>query len=184
MQLSWLRSPLHRLIAVSAGTAVVAGASLTIWHQLSASPTGSTVYSGVQAAKANGPNGNGNGNGGNSAGNAPHTFTISGSLDGLYPGDGTADQPEYVYLTVDNPNNQAIEVTSLSLSVGDASSTCTADNLAPARETVSFSVVVPKNSQVGGTTFAMPIRMLATAPDDCQRAIFPLTLSGTATGPA
>jgi hypothetical protein len=187
MQLSWLRSPLQRLAAVVAGTAVVAGASVIAWHELSATSTGSTVYSGVQAATTNNGNGgtgnNGNGNG-NTGANAPHTFTISGSLDDVYPGQGTGDTPAYVYLTVANTNNQDIRVTSLTLSVGDASPDCTAANLAPTTETVSFSVVVPKNSQLGGTTFAMPIGMLASAPDACQTARFPLTLSGTGTGPA
>jgi hypothetical protein len=185
MQLLWLRSPLQRLLAATAGTAVVAGASVIAWHELSAKPTGSTLYSGVQAATSNNGNNGNNGNGGsaNGNGNTPHTFTISGSLSGVYPGEGTVT-PAYVYLTVTNPNNQNIQVTSLTLSVGDASPACRAANLAPATETVSFSVVVPKNSQVGGTTFAMPIRMLDSAPDACQNATFPLTLSGTGTGPA
>jgi len=184
MQATWLRSPLQRLLAVTAGTAVVAGGSVFAWHELSAAPTGSAVYSGVQAATSHaGSNGNGgNGNGGGNA-NAPHTFTISGSLSGVYPGEGTVT-PAYVYLTVTNPNNQNIQVTSLTLSVGDASPACRAANLAPTTETVSFSVVVPKNSQVGGTTFAMPISMLDSVPDACQNVTFPLTLSGTGTGPA
>lgn len=180
MQPSWLRSPLQRLIAGLVGTAVVAGVSVTVW-KLDSHPTGSTIYSGVQAAKTNGGN-NGNGNNGN--GNTPHTFTISGTLGGVFPGDGTGASPAYVYLTVTNATNQNILVTSLTLTVGDASPGCTAANLAPATETVQFSVVVPKNSQVGGTSFPMPISMPAGAPDACQNAVFPLTLSGTGTGPA
>ena len=176
MQPSWLRSPLQRLVAVTAGTAVVAGVSLTIW-KLDSHPTGTAIYSGVQAAKTDAGN-NGNGNG-----NAPHTFTISGSLSGVYPGEGTAT-PAYVYLTVTNPNNQSIEVTSLTLRVGDASPDCRAANLAPTTETVRFSVVVPKGSSIGGTSFAMPISMLDSVPDACQKVTFPLTLSGTGTGPA
>lgn len=183
MQPSWLSSPLQRLLAALAGTAVVAGASVIAWHELGAKPIGSTVYSGVQAATSNGSKASSNGANGNGNGNTPHTFTISGSLSGVYPGEGTVT-PAYVYLTVTNPNNQNIQVTSLTLSVGDASPACRAANLAPATETVSFSVVVPKNSQVGGTTFALPIRMLDSAPDACQNATFPLTLSGTGTGPA
>ena len=189
MQLSWLRSPLHRLIAVATGTAVAAGVSVTVWHQLNASPAGTAIYSGVQAATAKGGgssnssnNGNGNPNGnGNNNGNAPHSFTISGSLDSdsVYPGLDT-----YIDLSVDNTmNNQAIRVTSLTVTVGDASSTCTASNLSPVSHTYSFSVVVAKNS-TDSTSFRIPISMIADAAGDCQGAHFPLTLSGTATGPA
>ena len=152
------------------------------------------VYAGVQAASTGGsggstttnaPGGNGNGNGG--AGN-PRTFTISGSLSAVYPGEGypvaSTRAPLDVYLVVTNPNNQAIQVTSLTMSVGNASAGCVAANLAPVRETVSFSVVVPKNSTLGGHSFPMPISMLPSAPDACQGAHFPLILSGTAVGPA
>jgi hypothetical protein len=183
MQLTWLRSPLQRVLAVTAGVALAAGVSVGIWHQLNAGPTGTTVYSGVQAATSNNGNGNGQGNV-NPNGNVPHSFTISGTLADVFPGQGTGSDKLYVYLTVDNTNNQPIQVTSLSLKVGDASTGCSATNLSPVSETVNFSVVVPKNSSLGGTTFPMPISMSASAPDDCQRAKFNLTLTGTATGPA
>ncbi len=183
MQLSWLRSPLHRLIAVVSGTAVVAGVTVTVWHQLSATPAASTVYSGVQGTTSTGKGGGASqGNGGgntNPNGNAPHTFTISGSLPSVFPGQSTV-----MYLTVDNPNNQAIEVTSLTLRVGDASRACTAANLSPSSETQNFTVVVAKNSSLGGQSFPMPISMSAAAPDACQGATFPITLTGIATGPA
>jgi hypothetical protein len=154
---------------------------------LSATPAGTAVYSGVQGATANpgNPNGGAGGQGNTTpADSAAHSFTITGSLEGVYPGAGTGGTSAYVYLTVDNTNNQAIQVTSLTLTVGDASPGCTAANLSPETETVNFSVVVPKHSSLGGTTFAMPISMIADAPNACQQAHFPLTLTGTATGPA
>jgi hypothetical protein len=183
MQLTWLRSPLHRLIAVATGTAVAAGVSVTVWHELNASPAGTAIYSGVQAATAKGGgtnsnSGNANANPNNN-GNDPHSFTIGGTLGDLYPGLSTN-----LVLTVDNSkNNQAIHVTSLTVTVGDASSDCPASNLSPASKTYTFSVTVARNS-TDTTSFVVPIKMVDSAPDACQRAKFPLTLSGTATGPA
>jgi len=189
------RRALRALVRPAVALTALAGVAVMAHYDLSAGTGDRAVYSGVQAANttsgggvaSNSNNGNGNGNGGNGGG-GNRTFTISGSLSDVYPGQGyptgSTSSPLYVYLTVNNPNNQAIQVTSLTLSVGDASARCTRANLSPSSETVSFSVVVPKNSTVGGHTFPMPISMVPGAPDACQRATFPLTLSGVAVGPA
>lgn len=153
---------------------------------------GTTVYSGVQAAASVGAtstNGTASGQNGGGNGNGHNTFTISGApVTGLFPGAGypvgSTSHPVYIYLTVTNPNNQAIRVTSLSYTVNNASAACTKANLAPTTETVSFSVVVPKNSSLGGTTFPLPVSMSPSAVDACQNASFPLTLTGSAVGPA
>lgn len=181
-----------RLALLTAAFTLVAASGALVAHREGVLLAGgTTVYSGVQAAASLGtasPNGNGSGqNGGNA--NGHNTFTISGApVTGLYPGAGypvgSTSHPINVYLTVTNPNNQAIRVTSLSYSVNNASSACTKANLAPTTETVSFSVVVPKNSSLGGTTFPLPVSMSPSAVDACQNASFPLTLTGTAVGPA
>lgn len=183
------RRPAFRaVVRLAAGLLALAGFALMAQHDLG-SGNGTAVYSGVQAASSTSSAGSvsSNSNGG-STGGGNRTFTISGSLSGVYPGEGypvgSTASPVYVYLTVTNPNNQAIQVTSLTLSVGDASAGCTRANLSPSSETVNFSVVVPKNSSVGGHSFPMPISMVPGAPNACQGATFPLTLSGVAVGPA
>ena len=185
-------SKLHRLrtalVTVAFAVVVAASGAAVAHHEGVFLAGGQTVYSGVQAAASvAAPNTNGIGN--NGGGNGHNTFTISGTpVDGLFPGAGypvgSTTHPVYVYLTVYNPNNQAIRVTSLTYTVGNASSACTKANLAPLTETVSFSVVVPKNSQLGGTAFPLPVSMVPTADNACQDAHFPLALSGTAVGPA
>jgi len=185
------RQPRRALLRRAAVLLAMAGLAVMARYDLAAGvqPGGRVVYSGVQAASSSGGGGGTlSANSAGGTGNGQRTFTISGSLSGVYPGAGypvgMTGAPLYVYLTVDNPNNQAIQVTSLTLAVGGASSRCGAANLSPSRETVSFSVVVPKNSTVGGHAFPMPISMVPGAPDACQGATFPLTLSGVAVGPA
>jgi len=131
--------------------------------------------------------GNGNTpNSGSVQGTPGHSFTISGSVQGLFPGDGYAQpvtsstHPVYVYLTVTNPNSQDIIVTSLSYSVSDAGTACRASNLSPTTFTKSFSVRVPARQSLGGTAFPLPISMVPTAGNACQGQAFPLSFTGSA----
>jgi hypothetical protein len=99
------------------------------------------------------------------------SFSISGSVTGLYPG---AARP--LVLTVTNPFPFAITVTSIKSKISNASTLCAATYLTvssfsgrvglPAHQTAHVSVVAS---------------MLHSAPDACQGANFPLHYAGLAT---
>jgi hypothetical protein len=98
-------------------------------------------------------------------------FQISGQVSGLYPG-----AQKQLNLSVSNPNNFAINVTSLTVTVGSPGVVgCAQSNVAVTN--FSGSLIVAKNATV---TKSLPINMLSSAPDQCRGATFPLTFGGTA----
>jgi hypothetical protein len=97
-------------------------------------------------------------------------FRISGSIGGLYPGDSAA-----LTLTITNLQHFAIVVTSISTTVGDATSSCLANNLAVGG--FSGQVGVPAS---GSVHVSVPASLSHGAPDGCQGAVFPLTYGGLA----
>jgi hypothetical protein len=97
-------------------------------------------------------------------------FAISGAATGLYPG-GSAP----LVLSVSNPNPFAIEVTSLTVSVGNAGAGCPAANLAVTPFTGTLAVAGRATAAV--TLFAT---MSHGAPDACQGAVFSLRYAATA----
>jgi hypothetical protein len=98
-------------------------------------------------------------------------FQISGQVSGLYPG-----AQKQLNLGVSNPNNFAINVTTLTVTVGSPGVVgCAQSNVAATSFT--GSLIVAKNATV---TKSLPINMLPSAPDQCRGATFPLTFGGTA----
>ncbi len=97
-----------------------------------------------------------------------NAFGITGSVTGLYPGRSTSLQ-----LTVANPQHHDITVTSIATTVGNASASCPSSYL----QVTEFagSVLVAAQHQV---TVTVTASMLASAPDGCQGANFPLVYSG------
>ena len=163
-------------VAVAAAAAAVSGTVVRVDKPFDpARALSGAVADVVQLGSASKPNS------GSVQGASGHSFTIAGSVQRLYPGAGTSSaHPVYVYLSVANPNSQAIVVTSLSYRVSNASSRCGAANLSPTTYTKSFSVRVPARASIGGTSFAMPISMVSSAGNACQGQVFPLSLTGTA----
>ena len=100
-------------------------------------------------------------------------FSIGGGVTGLYPG---LTVP--MVLTVSNPGQTQITVTSVTTSVGDASASCLAGDVSVSA--FSGRLVVPAH---GSATLAVSATMAHTAPDGCQGAVFPFTYTGQATGP-
>lgn len=100
---------------------------------------------------------------------APKPFAISGTVDGLYPG---ASQP--LVLTFTNPNDTAIRVTDLSVTVAAASPDCPGSLL-------SFSTLAPLGVPAKGTASGqVDTRMSESASELCQGVRWQLTYSGTA----
>ena len=103
------------------------------------------------------------------AGAADTQFTLTTNYTGLYP-----DADVTVPVTVHNPLAYDLAVHTANVGVGDASSGCGAGYL----EASSFSgdVVVPAH---GDATIPIRMHMLASAPDACQGATFPLRFIGS-----
>jgi len=103
--------------------------------------------------------------------NNPHgTFTIAGSVGGLYPGASAQ-----LVLTVSNPQPFAIDVTSITTTVGNPSASCSASNLTVAA--FSGNLTVPGR---GSAKVTVPVALSHAAPDACQGVEFPLTYNGLA----
>lgn len=100
-------------------------------------------------------------------------FSIAGGVTGLYPG---LTAP--MVLTVSNPGQTQITVTSVTTSVGDASASCLAGDVSVSA--FSGRLVVPAH---GSATLSVSATMAHSAPDGCQGAVFPFTYTGQATGP-
>jgi hypothetical protein len=94
----------------------------------------------------------------------------------LYPG-GTGD----VVLRVRNPNPYAVTLTTVQY--GTVIGGCAAGSVVPVQATVTLAppIQLAANSTVQTVTFPDVVRMVPTAPNDCQRAAFtgPVTLTGT-----
>jgi LPXTG-motif cell wall-anchored protein len=92
-------------------------------------------------------------------------FTLTTNYTGLYP-----DADVSVPVTVHNPLDYDLAVHTARVHVGDANPDCTAQYL----EASSYAgdVVAPSQSDA---TIVIRMHMLASAPDACQGATFPLS---------
>ncbi|MGY1686841.1 hypothetical protein ACI8AK_14730 [Geodermatophilus sp. SYSU D00867] len=94
----------------------------------------------------------------------------------LYPG-GTGD----VVLRLRNPNPYAVTLTTVQY--GTVTGGCAAGSVVPVQTTVTLAqpIRLEEDSAVQTVTFPDVVRMLPTAPNECQRATFtvPVTLTGT-----
>lgn len=97
------------------------------------------------------------------------SFTISGQVDGLYPG-----AQQTLPLSLHNANAYAITVTSITVAVAASDHAgCGAAHVVPGP--FAGPTVVP----AGGTAVAqIPVSMATSPPDVCQGATFPLTYTG------
>lgn len=104
-----------------------------------------------------------------SAAHADEQFTLTASYSGLFP---NADVS--VPVTVHNPVAYDLAVHTADVTVGDARPGCGSEYL----EAFSYSgdVVAPAH---GDAVIRVRMHMLATAPDACQGATFPLTFTAT-----
>ncbi len=99
------------------------------------------------------------------AGAAEPQFTLTVDYRGLYPG-ADVDVP----VTVANRQSYPIVVRTATTSVGDAGPACTRANVTVT--TFTGDVRVPAH---GTAVVPLHFRMLASAPDTCQGATFPLS---------
>ncbi len=100
-------------------------------------------------------------------------FTIAGSVSSLYPGNAAP-----LVLTLSHENNFPIQVTALSVAVGNAGPGCPASNLSVSPYT--GTTTIPAN---GSATKTLTVTLSAAAPDACQLTTWALTYSGTAVKP-
>jgi hypothetical protein len=100
-------------------------------------------------------------------------FTITGSVGGLYPGDAAP-----LVLTVTNPQDFAIDVTSLVTSVATASGSCPSSYLSVSSFAGHLHIAAR-----GAATTTVDLSLSHSAPDACQGAQFQLAYSGQASKP-
>jgi hypothetical protein len=100
------------------------------------------------------------------------TFTISGSVGGLYPSKSLS-----LVLTVTNQLKSSITVSSITTTVSNATPSCKAGNVAVTK--FSGFLVVAAGKKAKATVHAT---MAKSAPDACQGRRFPFHYTGTATG--
>jgi hypothetical protein len=101
---------------------------------------------------------------------AARTLVLSGHVSGLFPG---STRP--LVLRIRNRNAFAVRVVSTRVVVRDASSRCRSSNLRVSRFRGSLRV---RARQTG--TLRLLVQMTPAAPNACQRAVFPLTLTARA----
>lgn len=100
-------------------------------------------------------------------------FGISGGVNGLYPG---ASLP--LVLTISNPHEFKVVVTSVTTLVGTPNAGCSSTNLTVTP--FSGSLPVPADGTAQLTVMAT---LSHAAPDACQGAVFPLEYKGTVVKP-
>lgn len=98
------------------------------------------------------------------------SFRISGNVAGLYPG-----AKLHLVLTVTNPQQFAIVVNKLSVSVVAAAPGCAAANLTAT--SFSGNLQVPK---LGTAAVSLQVTLAHSAPNACQGVVFPLHYTGLA----
>ena len=103
--------------------------------------------------------------------NGHASFSIVGAVTDLYPG-----AQRQLTVTVTNPGNQDLKVTSLNVTVRDSDKPgCLAANVVATG--FRGSLVIKKHQSV---TTQLPVRMVASPSASCQGATFPLQYGGTA----
>jgi hypothetical protein len=104
---------------------------------------------------------------------AADRFAIAGEVDGLYPGaTATLDA------RLTNPYPFAIRVISATATAQDASVACPASMLVIGDAQAEVEIPARASGSV-----PLAVRMVRSAPDACQGAIWPLEFTGTAVGP-
>ena len=96
-------------------------------------------------------------------------FTLSAQVTGLFP-----NATLTAAVRVHNPQPFRLSVQTASVTVGDASPECPSTNLTA--RPFAGAVMVPSR---GDAALPIELHMLASAPDTCQGASFPLTFAAT-----
>lgn len=99
------------------------------------------------------------------------TFTISGSVSGLYPSKSVA-----LVLTVTNPFSASISVRSITTTVSNATASCTSAYVAVTKFSGPLFVAAGKTA-----TATVQATMKPSAPNACEGKSFPFHYTGTAT---
>jgi hypothetical protein len=100
-------------------------------------------------------------------------FSIAGDVAGLYPG---KTLPLVLFVT--NRQASAITVTSITTTVGNSSSVCTAKYLKVTHFGGHLHVGPKKTAKT-----SVKVTLLHSAPNGCQGAVFPFSYAGQASAP-
>lgn len=191
MKLLLLSASATRRTALMLALVGVFAAPVVVWQAqqgAAGGPIGGTNTSAVTGSGSSSGHGKGGGNSGNGGGNGggpvtppPKTFQISGAVNDLAPA-----VTRQLVLTVTNPNNQAIRVTSLSATVvsitkavGAPAGACSPTSLLQvgAWTGSAFNVSAGQTRTITGH---IPLTLSNAAGDGCQGATFRLNYTGSA----
>ena len=109
-------------------------------------------------------------NGSGSSKPATEPLRVSGSVPELFPGVASS-----LRLTVRNPAPYPVRLTSIEVTAADASPSCSGAHVV-AGALPRPRLITPR----GRRRVAVPIGLLASAPDECRRQAFPLTFTADA----
>lgn len=178
-------SPFRAILGAAVACAIAGGAyvGVTQHDRHAASVLGEKIVGSGSSAgsEQSGANAKGNGNGNGNTSNPPSkTFTITGTVGGLYPGATVQLQ-----LTTTNKLNQDMTVRQLSASFTNVTkATGQLGNCSPTVTIGSWTgtaFLLPKGSTVVAPGY-IPVSIGRSTPDACQGATFNLHYSGTAVG--
>ena len=166
-------------VFVSAAFVALAGVTAAVVEIATGDGTGrpAEVLGAQLSGSSSNSNDNGNGNRRTDPGQPSSVpgiasrFPISGSIADLVPGD---QRTLVVQLT--NPNPFTVSVNQVAVTATAASAACGVANLSI--QPLPAPVLVDGNAT---GTAGIPIKLVATAPDACQGATFPLTFSAEVT---
>lgn len=115
----------------------------------------------------------------------PFSIELRGELAELFPG----HPAQQVSLVVSNPNSEPIEITGLTVAIGDETPSCPAENFALTQSNVSPTtpLVIPADASLelpsaGISAPTIGMLNLPVNQDPCQGAEVPLVFSGEARG--
>ena len=167
------------------GVVAALGAAVLVSSSSQAPATDSFVAVGTASNNANpGCNGSNNASCTPSTSGPVKSFGLTvGAMTGIYP---TGSKP--IPLTFTNPHSFDIVVKTVSVAVRNASTDCSATHLQRPSGTVTLAspVVVPKNGSAAGPAptsadgQTLRVTLLNSAPNACQRATWPVTVTATA----
>lgn len=179
-----MTSPAKPWVSLLAPALVAAvGVGVLVQHQSHNTASTKVLGLSIKPAAAGGNGGGNNGNGNGNGSNPPSkNFVITGAVTGLAPG-----VTKQLALRLNNQNNQAIQVQSVTATASGGTTGCPNSMLllgpsaTPGSGSMSLSLTIQANSSTTTATDPLfPVKLSPSAPNACKSLTFTLTYGGSA----